>query len=54
MENKCPSEDPTGRAFPQDYTCPACGASVEIWSDEKQATCPSCNVVVKKEEAELA
>jgi DNA-directed RNA polymerase subunit RPC12/RpoP len=54
MDAKCPSEDPNARAIPQDYVCPACGASVEIWTDEKQAKCPKCSVVVKSAEAQLA
>lgn len=54
MDNKCPSEDATARAFPEEYACPACGTEVEIWSDEKQATCSSCKGIVKSSEAEVA
>lgn len=38
------------RAFPMDVRCKACGAEVEIWSDEEDPRCPGCGAPLKQEE----
>jgi len=31
------------------YPCPACGAEVEMFSDERSVRCPKCRTEVKKD-----
>jgi DNA-directed RNA polymerase subunit RPC12/RpoP len=50
---KCPSQEKTTKAVPQDYECPACGGAVEIWSDETKSRCPACGHQVLRAEAKL-
>ncbi|MBI5741677.1 MAG: hypothetical protein HZA16_13295 [Nitrospirae bacterium] len=38
-------------AFPAEMTCPHCGALVEIWNDEYEASCPLCRKTVYREES---
>jgi ribosomal protein S27AE len=33
----------------RDATCPSCGASVELFSDEQRRKCPSCGASVSLE-----
>ncbi len=28
--------------FPDEVTCPRCGADIEIWSDEEVTSCSAC------------
>lgn len=32
---------------PLELDCPTCGAAVEAWSDEEEARCDACGVMVK-------
>ncbi len=34
-------------AFPTEDVCPKCGADIEIWSDEDETTCRSCDYVIR-------
>ena len=52
MDLKCPRTDPTVKSAPELHPCPKCGEELEIWTDEKSATCPSCNAKVTREEIE--
>lgn len=47
----CPGDDPGKKSVPQMFTCPACGGTVEIWSDEKSGTCLSCKKKISRDEA---
>jgi DNA-directed RNA polymerase subunit RPC12/RpoP len=49
IDKKCPGDDPTSKAVPETFTCPDCGADVEIWTDEKKGKCPSCKSIVLKD-----
>ncbi|MBI5055194.1 MAG: hypothetical protein HZB61_01070 [Nitrospirae bacterium] len=37
--------------FPTDVKCPHCGADVEMWNDEDDATCPLCGKTFNKEDS---
>ena len=39
---KCPGSDPISKALPESFTCPSCGQSIEIWTDEKGGRCLFC------------
>lgn len=39
---KCPGSLRSALAKPCEVKCPACGSSIEIWSDEIKATCAKC------------
>jgi DNA-directed RNA polymerase subunit RPC12/RpoP len=49
IDKKCPGDDPASKAVPETFTCPDCGADVEIWTDEKKGKCPSCKSIVLKD-----
>lgn len=50
MDAKCPGSDM--RAITADeVTCPNCGSSVELFSDERMRRCPSCGERVAREAA---
>ncbi len=34
---------------PEEFTCPACGAEIEMWSNEKTATCGSCSKEITRD-----
>jgi len=34
--------------FPDSVCCPECGDDVEMWSDEAEAVCPGCNLLIKR------
>jgi len=44
----CPGISQFMRPRPSYIRCPMCGGDVEIWSDENEAQCPSCGLVVSK------
>lgn len=45
----CPGSRTLREATPEEYPCPRCGTAVEIWSDEVRRKCPSCGLVVVKD-----
>jgi len=46
---KCPGSDQIRNPTPEEIDCPACGGSVEIWSDEAEVRCPACGGTVSRE-----
>lgn len=49
MSSRCPGQD--GRNLSADlFTCPSCGAEVEIFSDETRVRCHRCRQFVYREE----
>ena len=46
---KCPGSEQIRTPQAEDINCPHCGESVEIWSDEAEAACPSCGTTVFRE-----
>jgi len=42
----CPGLSQFMRPAPSYLKCPKCGADVEIWSDEEEARCLTCGMVV--------
>ena len=36
---------------PEFITCTQCGGEVELWTDEEETLCPSCNYKVFKKES---
>jgi predicted metal-binding protein len=42
MNLKSPGSDPQSTAMPALFSCLACGADIEAWSDESGGRCPSC------------
>jgi hypothetical protein len=51
---KCPGPERSAPPSPENFSCPGCGAEVEIWTDEKKRKCPQCGELVKKEDAKKA
>jgi hypothetical protein len=47
----CPGARLLRQPKPELFQCPACGAEVEIWSDELRGTCPSCRRTVFRDGA---
>lgn len=45
----CPGSSKFKRPEPENIKCSKCGSEVEIWSDEIQVTCPSCNYKILRE-----
>ncbi len=45
---RCPHSDPLSTARPETFNCPACGAPVEIWTDEKIGRCKGCGLIFAK------
>lgn len=43
---KCPGFTQGRFALPNEFDCPQCGESVEIWSDEPQRICKKCDTIV--------
>lgn len=43
---KCPGLDRTLSTVPEDFQCPECEKSVEIWSDEVKRRCGGCGTMV--------
>ena len=37
--------------MPEFITCTQCGAEIELWTDEEETLCPSCNHKVFKRES---
>lgn len=48
----CPGPDRKQQAVPEDVTCPACGAEVEMWTNESKVTCPSCGQEITRDQPE--
>lgn len=48
----CPGINKFVRPTPEYLSCPNCGGSVEIWSDEDSTTCDTCNKEVSRPEKE--
>ena len=46
---ECPGPDRKKPAVPEEVECPECGAEIEMWTNETQATCPSCGEVVSRD-----
>ncbi len=44
----CPGAKSLREPTPEFVTCEACGAEVEIWTDEFKVRCPSCGGTVLK------
>lgn len=44
----CPGSKAFNQPAPEDFSCPQCKAEVEIWTDERKATCPTCGFIVRK------
>lgn len=51
---RCPRSDPLLTTRPENFNCPACGAAVEIWSDEKNGRCQGCGLIFTKARDTLA
>ena len=52
--HECPGPDRKKPVVPEEIECPECKAEVEMWTNEKQVTCPSCSRVITREELESA
>jgi len=50
MHNVCPGAKSFRQPKPEIFTCPYCGAEVEIWTDELKGVCPNCKKTVYKEQ----
>lgn len=44
----CPGISQFMRPTPSFLKCPKCGSDVEIWSDEEEAQCPTCGIIVSR------
>lgn len=49
LDKNCPGSSRIRSPVPEDFSCPSCGASVEIWSHEFKGTCESCGHMVFRE-----
>ena len=43
MPKGCPGATKFKEPVPDEITCPHCGGSIEIWSDESLAQCHNCH-----------
>ena len=48
MSFRCPGLSEAGISAKM-YPCPACGAQVEMFSDEHSVRCPECKTRIKKD-----
>jgi predicted RNA-binding Zn-ribbon protein involved in translation (DUF1610 family) len=48
--HECPGPDRKKPIVPEELQCPACGAEIEMWTNEAQTTCPSCSKVITRDE----
>lgn len=46
FDKSCPGSARIKSPVPEEFLCPNCGSSVEIWSHEFKATCDNCGRVV--------
>ncbi|MBC8234101.1 hypothetical protein H8E77_31525 [bacterium] len=46
---KCPGSKSVREPVPEVFTCPNCGAEVEIWTHEHMRICNSCGKTVVRE-----
>jgi hypothetical protein len=51
MKRACPGLEDLLRPKPEYIDCPRCGSEVEIWTDEKEAKCTNCGMVVARDRA---
>ena len=49
MMGKCPGSMRIREPMPEFFTCPECGAEVEIWTHELKRKCSSCGEIVTRE-----
>ena len=49
MLKSCPGASVVKALQPYEVACPHCGTTVEVWSDEFRARCPSCSAWVYRE-----
>ena len=40
--HECPGPNRKRPIVPEEYNCPACGATIEIWSNDEKTVCPEC------------
>ena len=50
MKRACPGLNNFLRPKPEFITCPNCGSSVEIWTDEAEAECMDCGSKVTRDQ----
>lgn len=43
FKESCPGSREIRSPFPEEITCPHCKSRCEIWSDETDTVCKSCN-----------
>lgn len=48
LNQGCPG--PVSQSVPDEVECPACGAAVEMWSNETKVKCPSCSKEITRDE----
>ena len=48
--HECAGADRKKPNVPEEIKCPACGAEIEIWTNDESAKCPSCSKVVTRAE----
>ncbi len=48
FKNECPGSKDIREPKPEEIQCRGCGAAVEIWSDETEATCGKCGEVTSR------
>ena len=49
LSAKCPGSKHIRQPIPEIFTCPDCGAEVEIWTHERKRKCSSCGRTVVRE-----
>ena len=50
FDKSCPGARTIREPTPEDVNCPNCDETVEIWTDELKANCPSCGAKVFREQ----
>ena len=48
--HQCPGPERKNMSVPEDVTCPACGATVEMWTSETQKTCSACSMKITRDQ----
>jgi predicted RNA-binding Zn-ribbon protein involved in translation (DUF1610 family) len=47
--SNCPGSIRIREPIPEIFTCPKCGAEVEIWTNELKGKCSSCGEIIARE-----
>ncbi|MBI4025750.1 MAG: hypothetical protein HY360_12270 [Verrucomicrobia bacterium] len=48
--HECPGPNRKAPPAPEVVECPACGAEMEMWTNENKAKCPSCSKEITREQ----